>query len=88
MGNTECCGRLKDEDNKFLMMAGDQYQGDKIPLEAYDIKLYSQVINGFGKDKIKFDELVQEFCLDKQSEYLAKDSPLIKQLNCLPGKVP
>lgn len=89
MGNGECCGRLKDDEDKFLM-GGDQnlLDNDQMPLQWYDIKPYAQVINNMSREKIKFDDLIKEFNLEKGSDQLSKDSILMKFLNILPGKVP
>lgn len=90
MGNTECCGRLKDnEEDKMLMIGGDGqfYKDVKIPLQAYDVKSFTSIITNLSRDKIRFDDLINELSLEKGSEMLAKDSLLMKYLNNLPGKV-
>lgn len=57
-------------------------------LQQYGIKPYSQIINDMSREKIKFDDLIKEFNLEKGSDQLSRDSPLMKFLSILPGKDP
>ena len=90
MGNNECCGRLKDEDDKFLMSSNNRLSKDQVPLCNYDIKPYAQVINDMCKDMIKQEELKMSLNLENEEEtdIFASDSQLMNYLNKLPGKHP
>lgn len=64
MGNNECCGRVKDSEQKFYLMVDPknhdkQFCKDWLPLQNYQIKSYTQVINDICKDMIQLDELIQ-----------------------------
>lgn len=62
MGNNECCGRLKDSEDKLYLVNPEHARilgKDSVPLKYYDIKPYSQVINNMCKEMIRLDELIQ-----------------------------
>ena len=87
MGNNECCGRIKEDEENMMHSTNERViPKDIMPLRFYDIKPYAQVINNMCRDMISLDTLLMLLSMAKDSEVTHHDSELMKQLSKLPGQ--